>query len=204
MHAASPPDALPQSVCAPVQTPPVQAVPPPPVPPPTVPPKLVPPAPVPTPPVPAVPVISRALTKLDVPYDEKENVKALHAQWDPVGKYWYVNPFTDLRPFARWVPGARINLDVPFAEKNAVKDLGAKWDPEAGKWHVHDKMKNLELFAKCGCRPPACGEMERPVFRLRSALLSCLCEQPLFCTYKPFFVNYPDIPRGSGWYRWVC
>ena len=62
--------------------------------------------------------------------------------------YWYVNPFTDLRPFARWVPGARINLNVPFAEKNAVKDLGAKWDPEAGKWHVHDKMKNLELFAK--------------------------------------------------------
>ena len=113
-----------------------------------VPPKLVPPVPVPTPPVPAVPVISRALTKLDVPYDEKENVKALHAQWDPVGKYWYVNPFTDLRPFARWVPGARINLNVPFAEKNAVKDLGAIWDPEAGKWHVHDKMKNLELFAK--------------------------------------------------------
>ena len=75
------------------------------------------------------------------------SLKSLNAATD-VDKYWYVNPFTDLRPFARWVPGARINLNVPFAEKNAVKDLGAKWDPEAGKWHVHDKMKNLDLFAK--------------------------------------------------------
>jgi DNA helicase-2/ATP-dependent DNA helicase PcrA len=41
--------------------------------------------------------------ELKVPYAEKNDAKALGAQWDATRKVWHVAPGVDLKPFARWL-----------------------------------------------------------------------------------------------------
>lgn len=43
-------------------------------------------------------------TFLDVPYADKDKVKALGARWDPAIRKWYCPDGIDLRLFKRWVP----------------------------------------------------------------------------------------------------
>jgi exodeoxyribonuclease VII large subunit len=45
------------------------------------------------------------MTELEVPFVEKDTVKALGARWDAVRKKWYVPAGMDLLPFSRWLPG---------------------------------------------------------------------------------------------------
>ena len=42
-------------------------------------------------------------TELRCSYAEKDEVKALGAQWDPERKVWWVPPGVALDPFARWL-----------------------------------------------------------------------------------------------------
>ena len=42
---------------------------------------------------------------LDCPYEQRNQVKALGARWDPAIKKWYVIDPPDLAPFAPWLPG---------------------------------------------------------------------------------------------------
>lgn len=39
---------------------------------------------------------------LNVPYADKDDAKALGAQWDPARKVWYIKPGLDAKPFAHW------------------------------------------------------------------------------------------------------
>lgn len=41
---------------------------------------------------------------LNCPFEERNQVKALGARWDPALKVWYVVNPPDLYPFARWLP----------------------------------------------------------------------------------------------------
>ena len=41
---------------------------------------------------------------LDVPYEEKDEAKALGARWDRDARLWYVPDGRDAGPFARWIP----------------------------------------------------------------------------------------------------
>ena len=43
-------------------------------------------------------------TYLAVPYDEKDDARALGAKWDRQMKAWYVPAGTDLEAFAPWLP----------------------------------------------------------------------------------------------------
>jgi len=43
---------------------------------------------------------------LDCPYEQRNQVKALGARWDPALKKWYVIDPPDLAPFAPWLPGS--------------------------------------------------------------------------------------------------
>ncbi|MCW3476236.1 zincin-like metallopeptidase domain-containing protein [Limobrevibacterium gyesilva] len=43
-------------------------------------------------------------TYLAVPYDEKDDAKALGAKWDPQAKAWYVPAGVDLEAFSPWLP----------------------------------------------------------------------------------------------------
>jgi hypothetical protein len=40
---------------------------------------------------------------LNVPYAEREKVKALGAKWDVDTKRWYVKPGHLIKPFTRWL-----------------------------------------------------------------------------------------------------
>ncbi|CAB9510019.1 Domain of unknown function (DUF1738) [Seminavis robusta] len=106
---------------------------------------------------------------LDCPYEEKDQVKALGAQWDGSAKQWFVprKHYTNLTKFSHWIPhNGRLYLICPFDEKDQAKEAGAKWDPQAKAWYVlgpftAKKMKQFsnwftdEGSAKSDNTPPA-------------------------------------------------
>lgn len=48
---------------------------------------------------------ARERVDLNVPYSDKDVVKALGAQWDPVRRVWYIKPGHDPKEFAPWIAG---------------------------------------------------------------------------------------------------
>jgi hypothetical protein len=51
---------------------------------------------------------------LHVPYEEKDQAKALGARWDAAARSWYVPAGRDLAPFAPWRPTEpAVDLDTP-------------------------------------------------------------------------------------------
>lgn len=81
---------------------------------------------------------------LDVPFDDKNQVKSLGGRWDPESKKWYIPQGLDMELFQQWVP---IYLNVPFEERANVKSLGAKWDANVKKWVITSK-KDISQFTK--------------------------------------------------------
>lgn len=92
---------------------------------------------------------------LNVPYREKDMVKALGARWDRQERRWYVPHGIDPAPFAKWAATspagqqtsqgqksiestreARHYLAVPYGEHQAAKAAGALWDKAAKSWYV--------------------------------------------------------------------
>jgi hypothetical protein len=45
--------------------------------------------------------------RLNVPYPEKDEAKALGARWDPKGRFWYVPEGQAATQFERWLPNTR-------------------------------------------------------------------------------------------------
>lgn len=93
---------------------------------------------------------------LDVPFKQKEKVKALGAKWDRQEQSWYISASADKAPFAPWLRGgenvasrssgpvqakdqARVYLAVPYSERKAAKAAGAAWDKEVKSWYVGPK-----------------------------------------------------------------
>lgn len=75
---------------------------------------------------------------LNVPFDDKDEVKKRGARWDPDVKRWYVGEYLPAEDFKAWIgqPKGTMFLKVPFADKDEVKSLGGRWDKESGKWFV--------------------------------------------------------------------
>ena len=88
---------------------------------------------------------------LNVPFEEKEEVKSLGARWDRNKRSWFIPPGVDPEPFSKWGKGEaegqgdtqanrldveREYLAVPYGERDAAKALGAKWDKAAKCWYV--------------------------------------------------------------------
>jgi hypothetical protein len=80
-------------------------------------------------------VLATKNTDIDCPYNEKDDVKALGARWDPERRKWYVEAGAELDDFARWL-STRVYLNCQFKDKDEVKALGARWDPERRKWCI--------------------------------------------------------------------
>lgn len=94
------------------------------------------------------PLAPRA-TFLHVPFEEKEEAKALGAKWHRQAQTWFVPAGVDTAAFSRWShprpapagqerqlqPG-REYLAVPYGERKAAKAAGAAWDPAAKSWYV--------------------------------------------------------------------
>ena len=83
-------------------------------------------------------------TYLNVPFEEKDTVKALGAYFDMNKKLWFVPEGKDVTPFKKWVTSVKtvkkIYLKVPFDDKDKVKSLGAKWSPEKKCWYITNLM----------------------------------------------------------------
>ena len=91
---------------------------------------------------------------LNVPFKQKEEAKALGAQWDRQKRSWYVPAATDTAAFAKWLKKEetvqtpqkeaseqrrdpqRLYLAVPYLERKAAKTAGAKWDSIAQSWYA--------------------------------------------------------------------
>ncbi|MEG0004101.1 DUF5710 domain-containing protein [Comamonas sp.] len=84
-----------------------------------------------------------------VPFEQKDQAKALGAKWDRQAHAWYVPAGIDAAPFAQWTQRhnddvarerqrlpEREYLDVPYGERKAAKAAGAVWDPLARCWYA--------------------------------------------------------------------
>lgn len=89
---------------------------------------------------------------LEVPYKEKDQVKALGAKWDKQTSHWCVPQGTDLTPFNQWPvttpTTSKRYLAVPYEERNEAKAAGAKWDKQQSAWFIN-MGKDDALLEKC-------------------------------------------------------
>ncbi len=67
--------------------------------------------------------VSQSKTYLNVPYSEKDAVKALGGRWDPRQKKWYVPAGKDLAAFEQW-PQAELKATKPADKKLNSSLLG--------------------------------------------------------------------------------
>jgi putative DNA primase/helicase len=70
-------------------------------------------------------------TYLAVPYDAKDDAKALGARWDRQAKAWYVPAGMDLEPFAPWMPARdsvhiAVGIDPREEFAQALRDSGLR------------------------------------------------------------------------------
>lgn len=90
-------------------------------------------------------------TYINVPYREKNEVKALGARWDRQEQSWYIPSGVDAALFVKWAQPLtqeaasaqsqravqqRVYLAVPYGERGAAKAVGAQWDKAAKSWYV--------------------------------------------------------------------
>ena len=102
-------------------------------------------------------------TFINVPYKEKEEVKALGAKWDRGQQSWYVPAGVELAKFDKWTKEPaeskpeqaqavqvqaeaasadkedRQYLAVPYTSRNEAKAAGALWDTTAKSWYAGPK-----------------------------------------------------------------
>lgn len=86
---------------------------------------------------------------LNVPFEDKDEVKKRGARWDPDVKRWYVGDYVPAEDFKSWIgqPKGTQFLKVSFADKDEVKSLGGRWDKDSSKWFV-PKGVPVSLFEK--------------------------------------------------------
>jgi hypothetical protein len=68
-----------------------------------------------------------------VPYQHKDEVKALGAKWDRQEQSWYVPPGVDVSKFAKWPQGS--------AKTAAGEAQHAQGNPSIGLWLRHQEQK---------------------------------------------------------------
>lgn len=137
-------------------------------------------------------------TFINVPFTQKDDVKALGAKWDRQAQCWYIPANVDSAAFAQWqqaattVPAAlqsqaqshepadkRPYLAVPYGERGAAKAAGALWDKAAKSWYAgpqadHFVLERWALEKAPGQQGPAMAPQEEFALALRS--LGCAVE----------------------------
>ena len=85
---------------------------------------------------------------LSIPFDLKDEAKALGAVWDPVQKSWF-NPDpvnnAQLDQLVIASKSVRRYLSVSYADKDEAKSLGARWDADQKLWFNPHPTANPQL-----------------------------------------------------------
>ena len=141
---------------------------------------------------------------IDVPFNEKNEAKALGAKWDQENKGWYVPEGVNMADFAKWpekqkseMP-ARDYIKVPMKDKDEAKALGARWDKDNKLWFI-PKNANADLFAKW----PRTTIAEKKAEQERKPVYS-----PRVTLYVPFSRKDEAKKLGAYWdarsKQWTC
>lgn len=111
--------------------------------------------------------IAQENTPIKVPYQERNEAKALGAKWDRSEQTWFVPAGVSLDKFAKWNGGEaaavaqdappqkatpdrlaeRQELAVPYKDRAEAKAAGAKWDKEKKTWYA-EAGADMEKLAK--------------------------------------------------------
>lgn len=59
---------------------------------------------------------------LAVPYEEKDQARALGARWDRARRIWYVSNADDLAPFMRWIAHDHLRFPTKDRKRKTATD----------------------------------------------------------------------------------
>jgi putative DNA primase/helicase len=111
-------------------------------------------------------VVAGARVNLNVPYADKDAVKALGAKWDRNAKTWYVPPGADLTKLQQWtvMPTELATREIEDQFARALTEMGLIADSPTmdGKWHsckvsTSSDRKALKGSYRAELGPPANG-----------------------------------------------
>lgn len=69
-------------------------------------------------------MIATTNISLKVPFNEKDQAKALGARWNAESKHWYVPQGIDATPFEKWVTNSpSSSASKPFTQANTVATM---------------------------------------------------------------------------------
>jgi putative DNA primase/helicase len=97
---------------------------------------------------------TQEVTYLQVPFREKDQAKALGAQWDKEKRAWYVPEDMPVEGFSKWMakdrqqqvgPSNRLYLIVPYSERGEAKSAGALWDNTVKSWYAGPRADQSRL-----------------------------------------------------------
>lgn len=145
------------------------------------------------------PNISQYKTKLNTPYAEKEQAKALGAKWDNANKTWYAPAGLDLNQFKKWLPqerqaenstgktpsndtSNRIYLYTQPSDNPAIQELKAqgivKFDLQHKLWFAHKD--NQDAVRQWTTRPYVPTPEQALTEHLRSMGIAVATGHPIF------------------------
>jgi antirestriction protein ArdC/phage/plasmid primase-like uncharacterized protein len=92
---------------------------------------------------------------LKVPFEEKDEAKALGARYQRNAKCWFIQKTDNQDVFKKWLPkdhsknvdkqniemSDRLYLYVPYSEREDAKTTGAKWDGKFKSWYCNKSEK---------------------------------------------------------------
>ena len=124
--------------------------------------------------------------RLDTPYREKDEAKALGARWDPLGRYWYYETDGEIPAvFMRWDPTAvsqkREDGTAKAGNTHETADAAAAADPMADN-------KEIDVY--------------KTVSEVNSLIRNCLLSSPVLqhILVKGEITNYSGHRKGQHFY----
>lgn len=86
-------------------------------------------------------------TYLYVPFEEREHVRRLGAQWDEDGKCWFIDSALDPTPFHRWLEEDPRCADMPYT---IVSDQAYLLSGKVRCWKCHDVLRVYCIYCESG------------------------------------------------------
>lgn len=84
---------------------------------------------------------------LHVPFEERDHVRQLGAQWDADGKCWFIDPALDPAPFNRWLEAGTQPTDRPYS---IVSDSAYLVSARVRCWKCHAGARVFCIYCESG------------------------------------------------------
>jgi hypothetical protein len=92
--------------------------------------------------------------RLNVPYEEKDIVKAMGARWDIKKKTWYINDTFDLHLFAKWLANLKLlKPKKPFKYREPKPRIKDPNEIRVLSYQTHGITKSNKMICDCVTPP---------------------------------------------------